>query len=188
MYIFAALIVFCGANWFTDKIESAGISAMGFDMSDTCGFTRNDALECIKKHVDYNKDQEITCVEFERAKALFMPPRLKAAMWIAKKFGFDVTFDQLLYGCDANRDCTFTLIDWTLSNKTCLPYPADLCKMKTVCDIADKSTAVFSKNDWTVARATCSRFTRAECVKLEAQWDRDDAAAKKKDPDAEKHK
>ncbi len=86
------------ANWFYDRVASIGAAAAGFDSGDTCGFTRDDALECIKTHVDENHDGKISCEEFERAKDLFMPPRLKTAMWIAKKFGYDVHFDQVLYG------------------------------------------------------------------------------------------
>ncbi len=85
-------------NWFTDKLVYVGAEAMGFDPTDTCGFTRNDALKCIKTHVDYDHNGKITCEEFERAKALFMPPRMKTAMWLAKKAGYDVHYDQILYG------------------------------------------------------------------------------------------
>lgn len=92
------LIHFTSANWFYDSIARVGAAAAGFDTTDTCGFTRADALQCIKQYVDENHDGKISCEEFERAKDLFMPPRLKAAMWVAKKFGYDVHFDQVLYG------------------------------------------------------------------------------------------
>jgi hypothetical protein len=152
---FVAFLGVCSGNWFTDKIANAGLYAMGFDVGDTCGFTRKDALQCIKRYVDYDHNGKITCEEFERAKALYMPPRMKDALWLAKKFGFDVHFDQVLYGnvyslvitscggvltkrfagCDANKDCQFTEQDWIDSEKRCLPFPADLCKLKTACDV-----------------------------------------------------
>ncbi len=85
-------------NWFFDKLAVVATEAAGFDISDTCGFTRDDALQCIKKFVDANHDGQISCEEFERAKLLYMPPRARAALWVAKKLGMDVHFDQLLYG------------------------------------------------------------------------------------------
>lgn len=170
------------ASWFMDKLANVAARAAGFDGSDTCGFTREDALECIKQYVDANKDEEITCEEFERAKTLYMPPRMRAALWIAKKFGYNVHFDMLLYGCDRSpQDCVLTESDFKLSTKTCLPFPADLCKLKTACDVAKVSTEVYTEAEAEAARKTCAPFTKAVCHALEKQWDEDDkkAAVKK---------
>ncbi len=98
LLVWLALLSVCQASWLTDKLANAGLYAMGFDTSDTCGYTRDDALGCIKKHVDFDHNGVITCEEFERAKDLFMPPKMKDALWLAKKFGFDVHFEGVLYG------------------------------------------------------------------------------------------
>jgi hypothetical protein len=134
------LLVFAPAEagWFSDHLERAAVTAMGFDAGDSCGFTRDDALRCLTKHVDVNHDGVIDAAEFERAKQRYMPQRAKAVMWAARKLGYDVTLKQVLEGCDANKDGRFTREDWMASAKTCLPFPADLCKLKTACDIAEK--------------------------------------------------
>jgi hypothetical protein len=169
------------ANWFTDKLASASLSALGFDVSDTCGVTRQDGLDCIKKYVDWDKNGKVSCEEFERAKDLFMPSRMKDALWLAQKVGFDVHFEQVLYGCDANHDCVFTEQDWIDSKKKCLPFKADLCKLKTACDLAATNTIVWTHHDWQAAKKKCAYFTLAKCKELEQQWMDDDkkAAAQK---------
>ncbi len=170
--------------------------AVGFDTTSNCGFTRQDALECIKQHVDANHDNEISCEEFQRAKTLFLPPRARAALWIAKKLGMDVQFEQVLYGeyvmmlcdlskpnllskigCDFNKDCRFTEEDWLASQKKCLPGASDLCKLKTACDVAAKSTEEYTVEMQEEGRAACEPFTLAVCHQLEEKWIKDDALA-----------
>lgn len=135
------LLLLIGANahnWFMDRLEQAGVAAMGFDTGDTCGFTRVNALACLKRHVDANHDGIIDAAEFERAKRLYMPARARAAMWVARQFGYDVTLAQVMKDCDADKDGKFTQKDWLASAKTCLPTAADLCKLKTACDLAEQ--------------------------------------------------
>ncbi len=80
-------------------------------------------------------------------------------------------------GCDANKDCIFTEDDWIKSSKMCLPFPGDLCKLKSACDVAEQSTEDFSEEQWAAARETCAPFTPEVCHKLEAKWAKDDALA-----------
>jgi len=181
MYILLLVLVHQScANWFYDGLARVGEAAVGLDTSDTCGFTRDDALQCIKTYVDENHDGKISCEEFERAKDLFMPPRMKAALWLAKKLGYDVHFEQVLYGCDANHDCIFTEEDWMESKKRCLPFKSDLCKLKTACDIAAQNTVVYTHDDWKRAELACAYFTIPKCHELEQKWMKEDALAEYK--------
>ncbi|MBX9636374.1 MAG: hypothetical protein K2Q45_02345 [Nitrosomonas sp.] len=109
---------------------------MGFDVSDSCGFTREDALACFIKYVDTNKDGEISADEFEHAKQTYMPWQMRKALAIAKKFNFDFTIKDVLAGCDANKDGHLTIKDFVESEHDCLPQKSDLCEVKSVCDIA----------------------------------------------------
>ncbi len=172
-----ALVCLTHGNWFTDKIAKAGIAAMGFDATETCGFTREDALECIAKYVDYNHDKIVSCEEFERSKMLFLPPQMKGALWIAKKFGYAVGFDQLVYGCNPSLDCVLTEADFRNSEKKCLRFKADLCKVKSACEIAAKSTEELTQEQWAEAKETCDAFPLDKCLALQKKWADDDAKA-----------
>lgn len=112
------------------------IEAMGFDDSGRCKWTRKDALHCIGTYVDANHDTEISEAEFERAKRLYLPKQAHMAMLFAKYIGYDIVFQNVLDGCDVNKDGKLTLWDWEHGAKSCLPGQSDLCKLKTVCDIA----------------------------------------------------
>ncbi len=63
----------------------------------------------------------------------------------------------------------------------CLPGKADLCKLKTACDVAETNTEEWTHHDWYKAKRTCSYFTMAKCKALEQKWMDDDkkAAAQK---------
>lgn len=177
MFVFILFLCIVKGNWFTDKLTNLAVSAAGFDAGDTCGFTRDDALKCIKKYVDYNHDNKIDCSEFIRAKTLFMPTAMKLALRVAAKFGWDVKFEQVMYGCDTNHDCEFTEDDWIKGAKMCLPFRADLCKLKTACEIAATTTMEFGEEDWKSAKDECSYFTPQKCHSLENKWIADDALA-----------
>jgi hypothetical protein len=111
--------------------------ALGFDSSDTCGFTRADALECIARYIDVNHDREIERAEFEAAKARYLPPLAQKVRWIARAMGYDATYEMVLAGCDvAPRDGRLTLSDWEGGAAACLPGQRDLCMFSTVCRIA----------------------------------------------------
>lgn len=145
MHLFAC-VIFClaltgEASWFSDKAKRIAIESMGFDASDTCGFTRADALDCFAKYVDTNKDGEISADEFEHAKQAYMPSRMRDLMWVAKKFHFDFTIKDVLNGCDANKDGRLTIQDFKDSEKDCLPGKSDMCELSTVCKIAAEAEA-----------------------------------------------
>jgi hypothetical protein len=118
---------------------------MGFDSSDTCGYTRDDALHCIATYVDTNGDKEISEQEFDNAKDNYLPRQARVAHWIAHKMGYDVTIKDVMWGCDVDKNGKLTLSDWEQGAKVCLPGKADLCKLATVCDIAEKLNAKHSK-------------------------------------------
>ena len=197
MFILLILLVLARGNWITSHLESLAAKAVGFDVSDTCGFTRADALECIKKHVDFDKNQRISCEEFVRAKALFLPPRLRILLSMTTEItGWDIKFESVLWGCDGNRDCVFDVrgknilllkslclsffLDWDESKKTCLPGKSDLCKLETACNIAKDSKEEFTPDDWKKAKATCAPFTMERCRQLENGWDKAAAEDEKK--------
>jgi len=125
-------------GWGWPGLANMGISLMGFDSSSTCGYTRADALQCIALYIDTNHDKEISADEFDYAKNAYLPRQAKMAHWIAHKLGYDVTIADVMWGCDVNHDGHLTLSDWEQGDKVCLPGKADLCKFKTVCDIAKK--------------------------------------------------
>ena len=145
MRVLLVLVGCAWASWLTDL----GARALGFETSDTCGFTRADALVCIKTYVDVNHDGEIQYSEFERAKRLYMPYRARMLMKVAKRLNsdWDVTLPQVLAGCDVNHDGKFTEWDWIHGAKTCLPGKGDLCKLKTACDQAAAMEAARKKKD-----------------------------------------
>lgn len=141
-FIILSLLLPCLAlGWRWPSLENVGISLMGFDAGDTCGFTRDDALQCIAKYVDTNGDREISADEFEHAKKEYLPKQAQMARWIARRLGYDVTIKDVMYGCDVNKDGHLTLSDWQDGAKVCLPGKGDLCKFSTVCDIAKKLNA-----------------------------------------------
>jgi len=138
--LLASLLPLCYANWFSDQIKYAAIGSLGFDTSSTCGFTRANALECFKRYVDTNQDNEIEAAEFEHAKQAYMPPRMRMAMKLAKSVGFDFTVKDVLDGCDANKDGRLTIQDFHDSAETCLPGAKDLCMVGSVCKIAQEKS------------------------------------------------
>ena len=129
---------FWGLDWVKLKAYNEAVSLLGFPTNDDCGYTRVDALGCIKKHFDRNGDGEITNNEFEYAKKHFMPQRIQTLSNIVKKIGWDYTLDNIKPSCDANKDGHFTVDDWLGSTKTCLPGKADLCKLQFICKLADE--------------------------------------------------
>lgn len=142
--LLAVLGLFVGpteANWWSwtkQAMTHLAVEAAGFDASDTCGWTRDDALHCIASYVDTNHDTEISASEFENAKRRYLPTQARWAAALARKLGWDVTLKDVMWGCDVNKDGRLTLWDWEHGAKSCLPGKADLCKLKTVCDIAER--------------------------------------------------
>jgi hypothetical protein len=141
MFLFLILLATTVSAWRWPSLENVGISLMGFDSTDTCGYTRDDALLCIARYVDTNHDKEISASEFEHAKETYLPRQARMAAWVARRMGYDVSIKDVMYGCDINHDNHLTLSDWEHGAKKCLPGKADLCKLKTVCDIAEKLNA-----------------------------------------------
>lgn len=132
MLIFLLLLSVSTASW-TESL-------LGFHNGDDCIFTRSDALTCIARYVDIDRNGEISSFEFERAKSLYTPPQLRVAEWVLNRMGYYISIADVMTGCDANHDGRLTLIDWQQSTKTCLPAQSDLCKLKTVCDRAEVMT------------------------------------------------
>lgn len=109
---------------------------LGFHEGDECKYTRVDALLCLIEHVDRSRDGQIDSSEFEYCKQHFLPAMTSVIMWIAHKAHYNIPFSQVLRDCDANHDGILTPWDWMHSNTTCLPTQSQLCKLKTICDIA----------------------------------------------------
>ena len=122
--------------WVPKWVKNSAIRALGFPTTSSCGFTRTDALQCIKKYIDTNHDGVIQDSEFEYAKHHYTPKRMQKIEWAVEKMGWNYTLDNIKPACDANKDGIFTEADWMASKKTCLPYKADLCKLEYICKLA----------------------------------------------------
>lgn len=143
MWLLFFCVTLASAGWFTDakkwaelKAYNAAMKKLGFPTNSDCGFTRQDALVCIKKYVDTNHDGEISNEEFEYAKEHYMPDPVHRLTKLLNVFHINYTLDNIKPKCDANKDGHFTPQDWIDSAKTCLPHKADLCKFQRVCEIA----------------------------------------------------
>jgi hypothetical protein len=142
--LFFISLLFCctQASWLGDwaakTAATAAARALGFPTTDTCGYTRDEALLCIKTYIDLNEDGEISESEFQYAQANYLPPRMRTLQWAVKKLDWDYTLKNIMPACDANKDGKLTLSDWVASKDTCLPGKADLCKIQYVCSIAKK--------------------------------------------------
>lgn len=90
-------LVLVQANWFTDM----AINLAGFNEGDSCGFTRLDALACLRTYVDFNKDGRITGDEFHRAKSLYLPPLAAKLSWAVDHLGYGIELQQVLRDCNA---------------------------------------------------------------------------------------
>lgn len=103
------------ANWFIDM----AVKAAGFNEGDSCGFTRLDALECLRKYVDFNKDGRITGDEFHRAKLLYLPPLAAKLSWVVDHLGYGIELQQVLRDCNAAYlACRKEYVSFCLSKKS----------------------------------------------------------------------
>lgn len=109
-----------------------------------CTFTRQDAIECMRKYVDTNKDGAISIPELRVAKRKYTPYSMQAAGWLAKKFHIDTSIRKVVENCRVDpikkgtkaKDIMFTPKDFLETSKTCLPSQWALCQLKKVCDNA----------------------------------------------------
>jgi hypothetical protein len=149
LLLIVLFLSFASAGWWSDakkwaelKAYNIAMTKLGFPTNDDCGFTRRNALKCIKKYVDTNHDGEISAKEFNYVKENYMPEPVHRLQHYLKKlpksWHVDITLDMIKEKCDANKDGRFTAQDWLDSKKTCLPHKADLCKLQRVCEIAAK--------------------------------------------------
>lgn len=98
-----------------------------------CGFTRDDALNCVLKYGDTNKDGELTEEEIKHALDTLVPSYIKPVLWIK-----GVNAKRVLKDCDYDKNGILTPRDWEMSKKTCMPTQQNLCYFKFFCDRASK--------------------------------------------------
>lgn len=115
-----------------------------------CTFTRQDAVDCMRKYVDTNHDDKLSLIEMRIAKKRFLPYSLQAAGWLAKKFHIDTSIRSAMRDCRVHpvvprkgktlmdKDLTFGPDDFLKTGKTCLPSQWALCQLKKVCDNAEQ--------------------------------------------------
>jgi hypothetical protein len=135
MFLFFVFFFSFSSGW---TFASLAERAIGFDVNDTCAFTRPEALACIVNYIDVNHDGQIDKQEFDRAKRLFLPAQARALSWFMKKTHiFDINFEFAKKQCDA--DCDGVLSPWDFLNaKTCLINQGELCVFESLCKRAEK--------------------------------------------------
>lgn len=140
MLLLFLILTTTSAIWVPQWVKNTAVRALGFPTTDKCNFTRLDALDCIKKYVDLNKNGEIENSEFEFAKHHYMPSRMEKLEWAVERLGWNYTLDNIRPACGEKPTGRFTVKAWMTRAKTCLPGQADLCKFQYVCQLAEKRT------------------------------------------------
>lgn len=102
-----------------------------------CGFTRDDSLACIERHVDTNHDGKVTAAEVEEARHRYGGKTLAFVQWLISWFKIDISTEKIMKDCGADKDGIMTKEGWEKSAETCLPNPWGRCQLKKVCDYAD---------------------------------------------------
>ena len=104
---------------------------------DKCNFSRDDALACIERHIDTDRDGRVSPTEVRMARRRYGGTTLKAVAWILSWFHIDLSTKKIMTDCGAGKDGYMTKEGWEKSSKTCLPSSWGLCQLKKVCDYAD---------------------------------------------------
>lgn len=122
-----------------------GFRFWGFDSN--CAWSRQDAVECMRRHVDTDRDDAISIAELDAARNKFEGAVLKTLEWFVG-WGIDTSTKKVLEDCGGyphNRTWTerelralrLTIKQFLRNKKTCLPTQISLCMLKFVCDRAD---------------------------------------------------
>ena len=96
---------------------------------DTCGFTRSDALQCMRKYVDSDHNDRITTAELEESITKYAPAWMRALSWF-------VGVERVMEDCDYNEDGVLTPRDLELSTEKCFPKQENLCTFEWFCNRA----------------------------------------------------
>lgn len=108
-----------------------------------CKWTREDAIRCIERHVDADKNGWVSPQELRAARKKYSGSAAKWAStglgWLQRNLniGIDVSTKTTFKNCDADHNGKLTAEDFRHSAKTCLPTQTSLCLLKKVCDKAD---------------------------------------------------
>lgn len=123
-----------------------------FGYGNSCKFTREDAINCMRKYVDTNHDDIITVKELEAARAKYESFALKKAEAflnnpIVRYFVGDIntTTAKVIQDCDYNHDGIFTPDDFRQATKTCLPNRYGMCLLHKVCLEAEAMNPEYPK-------------------------------------------
>lgn len=115
------------------SVASIAERAIGFDVNDTCTFTRLEALACIVDYVDFDRNGQISEQEFLKAQDMYIPYAAKKLEWLVSKFGLNIDYKFLMKQCDYNKDGILSAYDFLHSGKTCLINQGELCLFESVC-------------------------------------------------------
>ncbi|MDB9801148.1 hypothetical protein OAB94_02100 [Flavobacteriaceae bacterium] len=114
-FIFMVVTVNC--SWFPPNNDTS------------CEYTRADALACIEKYGDLDKDTKLTNNEINHAISALVPMYIRVGAFFK-----GINLNRVMKDCDYDHDGVLTPRDWELSKKTCMPRKQDLCKFKWFCD------------------------------------------------------
>lgn len=118
-------------------LAAHGWGFWGYDSA--CVWTRKDAVDCFKRHVDSNHDGVITVQEVDAAKERYTGRFMKALAWLVS-WSIDIRTEKIVADCGFNRKLNgFTAQSFIDSAKTCISSQAGLCLVKKVCDGADEA-------------------------------------------------
>ena len=114
-----------------------GWAFMGYDPA--CVWTRKDAVECFKRHVDTDHNGVITVKEVDAAKERFTGRFMKTLAWIIS-WSIDIRTEKIVADCGFDHKINgFTAQGFMDSAKSCIPSQAGLCLVKKVCVDADEA-------------------------------------------------
>jgi hypothetical protein len=115
----------------------SGWGFWGYDPN--CAWTRKDAVECFRRHVDTNHDGVITIPEVDAAKERYTGRFMKALAWLVS-WSVDVRTEKIVSDCGFDPKLKgFTAQSFINSAKTCIASQAGLCLVKKVCVDADEA-------------------------------------------------
>lgn len=97
-----------------------------------CRYTRQDAVACVLRNIDTNRDARVTVAEIDafRAKALWFYER--ALAWVARE-----TDEKIMSRCDVNGDGVVDMFDFARNEHTCMRHCGDRVRFMNLCTRLD---------------------------------------------------
>ncbi len=108
---------------------------IGFDPE--CTFTRHDAVDCIGRYIDTNRDRIVTIAEIDAARDRYTGILLKMIERVVS-WKIDISTKKIVQDCGGRPDGTFTE-EAFLHSKTCMPSQYALCLFRVACKHAESA-------------------------------------------------